>query len=99
MTWTKKTLFHNLAAYGASEVASKASRLLVVIAVARSLELTEIGLAAAAFVAGDVLKAVTENGVGQRIIAAKDDQLDAICATAPRDRRPAGRERPDRTAG
>ncbi len=84
MTWTTKSLTENLLAYGASEVASKASRLLVVVAVARSLELTEIGLAAAAFAAGDVLKAVTENGVGQRIIAAKDSELDAICATAHR---------------
>ena len=72
----------NLIAYGASEVASKASRLLVVIAVARTLELSEIGLAAAAFAAGDVLKAVTENGVGQKIIAAPKRDLDATCATA-----------------
>lgn len=84
MSWTTKTLAQNLIAYGASEVAAKASRLLVVIAVARTLELTEIGLAAAAFAAGDVLKAVTENGVGQRIIAASDDALEATCATAHR---------------
>ncbi|WP_342077563.1 oligosaccharide flippase family protein [Yoonia sp. SS1-5] len=84
MSWTTKILAQNLFAYGASEVASKASRLLVVIAVARSLELTEIGLAAAAFAAGDVLKSVTENGVGQRIIAARDADLAATCATAHR---------------
>ena len=84
MSWTTKTLAQNLIAYGASEVAAKASRLLVVVAVARTLELTEIGLAAAAFAAGDVLKAVTENGVGQRIIAASDDALSATCATAHR---------------
>jgi PST family polysaccharide transporter len=84
MTWTTKTLAHHLIAYGASEVAAKASRLLVVVAVARTLDLKEIGLAAAAFAAGDVLKAVTENGVGQRIIAAKPDELGAVCATAHR---------------
>ncbi|WP_341365904.1 oligosaccharide flippase family protein [Yoonia sp. BS5-3] len=84
MPWTTQTLAQNLIAYGASEVAAKASRLLVVIAVARTLELTEIGLAAAAFAAGDVLKAVTENGVGQRIIAASDDSLEKTCATAHR---------------
>ena len=82
MTWTTRTLAHNLMAYGASEVAAKASRLLVVIAVARTLELHEIGLAAAAFAAGDVLKAVAENGVGQKIIVAKDRDLAATCATA-----------------
>jgi len=84
MNWTLKTLTENLVAYGASEVASKASRLLVVVAVARTLELKEIGLAAAAYAAGDILKAVAENGVGQRIIAAKDDALEAVCATAHR---------------
>ncbi len=84
MTWTMKTLTENLLAYGASEVASKASRLLVVVAVARSLELREIGLAAAAFAAGDVLKAVTENGVGQRIISARKEDLEAVCSTAHR---------------
>lgn len=84
MTWTTKTLAQNLLAYGASEVASKASRLLVVIAVARTLELAEIGMAAAAFAAGDVLKAVTENGVGQKIISAEERDLASVCATAHR---------------
>jgi PST family polysaccharide transporter len=79
-----KSLISNLFAYGASEVASKASRLLVVMAVARTLDLTEIGIAAAALAAGDILKALTENGVGQRIIAAKKEDLEATCATAHR---------------
>ena len=79
-----KSLATNLLAYGASEVASKASRLLVVVAVARTLDLTQIGIAAAAIAAGDILKALTENGVGQRIIAARDADLDETCATAHR---------------
>lgn len=84
MQWTTKSLAQNLMAYGASEVASKATRLLVVVAVARTLELSEIGMAAAAFAVGDTLKAITQNGVGQRIISAKDDDLEAVCATASR---------------
>lgn len=79
-----KSFATNLIAYGASEVASKASRLLVVVAVARTLDLTQIGIAAAALAAGDILKALTENGVGQRIIAARDEDLDETCATAHR---------------
>lgn len=74
----------NLMAYGASEVAGKASRLLVVITVARTLELSQIGVAAAAIAAADVMKSLTENGVGQRIIAAPDKDLEATCATAHR---------------
>lgn len=74
----------NLFAYGASEVAAKASRLLVVIAVARTLDLAQIGVAAAALAAADILKSLTENGVGQKIIAATDEELPATCATAQR---------------
>jgi len=74
----------NLFAYGVSEVAAKASRLLVVVAVARSLDLAQIGVAAAALAAADILKALTENGVGQRIIAAPEADLPQTCATAHR---------------
>ena len=85
-TATPKTsrMAQNLFAYGASEVAAKASRLLVVVAVARSLDLAQIGLAAAALAAADILKALTENGVGQKIIAAPEAELPQTCATAHR---------------
>lgn len=72
----------NLMAYGASEAAAKASRLLVVIAVARTMDAAAIGLAAAALAAADILKSLTEHGVGQRIIAASDDRLAAVCNRA-----------------
>lgn len=74
----------NLAAYGASEIASKLSRLLVVVAVARSLDLAAIGVAAAAMAASDIFKALTENGVGQKIISAPANRLAATCRTAHR---------------
>lgn len=74
----------NLWAYAASEAAAKASRLLVVVAVARLLDPAAIGVAAAALAASEILKALTENGVGQRIIAAPDRELDATCNTAHR---------------
>ncbi|UWQ16401.1 oligosaccharide flippase family protein [Jannaschia sp. M317] len=74
----------HLFAYGASEVAAKVSRLLVVVVVARSLDLTQIGVAAGALAAADILKAFTENGVGQRIISASEDKLQQTCAAAHR---------------
>jgi PST family polysaccharide transporter len=49
----------NIAAYGASEVAAKLSRIFVVMAVARSLGAEEIGIAAAAMAASDILKPLT----------------------------------------
>ncbi|MAU45894.1 MAG: oligosaccharide flippase family protein [Rhodobacteraceae bacterium] len=82
MSETRKNLLGHLLAYGASEMASKLSRLGVVIAVARTLEASEIGIAAAAIATGDMLKALTENGVIQRIIAARDEELDATCNRA-----------------
>lgn len=81
---TTRTFAANLLSYGASEVASKAARLLVVIVVARTLDLTEVGIAAAAMAAADILKALTENGVVQRIIAAPERTVQATCATARR---------------
>ncbi|WP_424987011.1 oligosaccharide flippase family protein [Microbulbifer sp. S227A] len=74
----------NVLAYGASEVAAKLSRLFVVIAVARTLDLDQIGMAAAALAAADILKSLTENGVNQRIISASEADLAATCATAHR---------------
>jgi PST family polysaccharide transporter len=86
MTTTFKTsqFAQNLFAYGASEIAAKVSRLLVVVVVARSLDLAQIGVAAAALAAADILKALTENGVGQKIISAPHDELPQTCATAHR---------------
>lgn len=78
------SLARNIFAYGASEVAGKVSRLLVVVTVARSLDLAHIGIAAAALAAADILKSLTENGVGQKIMAADEADLPMVCATAHR---------------
>ncbi len=77
-----RSFARNLAAYCLSEVAAKASRLIVVVAVARTMDVAAIGVAAGAIAAADILKALTENGVGQRIIAARDEDLDATCVRA-----------------
>lgn len=69
---------------GFSEIVQKLSRIAVVIAVARLMDAEAIGLAAAAIAAGDIMKSFTENGVVQRIIAAKDDELSDVVTTAKR---------------
>lgn len=74
----------NLLAYSLSEVAAKISRLLVVVAVARMMDASQIGVAAAALAAADITKSLTQNGVGQRIIAATDHELAATCNAASR---------------
>ncbi|GAA4224131.1 PST family polysaccharide transporter [Sagittula marina] len=78
----KGSFAHSLAAYCLSEMAAKASRLVVVVAVARTMDAAAIGVAAGALAAADILKALTENGVGQRIIAARDEDLAATCRRA-----------------
>ncbi|MGH1354809.1 MAG: oligosaccharide flippase family protein [Thalassovita sp.] len=83
-TATLGSLARNLAAYGASEAAAKGSRLFVVVVIAHRMDPLQIGLAATALASADILKALTENGVIQRIIAASDDTLQATCATAHR---------------
>ena len=82
MTRPTHSFLSHLLAYGASEAAAKLSRLGVVIVVARTLDVTEIGLAAAALATGDLLKSLTENGIGQRIVAAPEAELDATCNRA-----------------
>ncbi|GHF59131.1 oligosaccharide flippase family protein [Seohaeicola zhoushanensis] len=76
------TFATNLMAYCLSEAAAKASRLLVVVAVARILDASAIGIAAVALATSDILKSLTENGVGQRIVAAPAAEFEATCATA-----------------
>ena len=75
-------MFNHLLAYGASELAAKLSRLGVVIAVARTMDAKEIGIAAAALATGDLFKSLTENGITQRMIAAPAAELDATCNRA-----------------
>lgn len=77
-----KSFFADLLAFGASEMACKASRLLVVIVLARYLSAEQIGVAAAALSIGEVMKSLTENGIAQRVIAADDSRVGARCQAA-----------------
>ena len=77
-------LLKNFFAYCLSEAGSKISRLIAVIAMARVLEIEAIGAVAAALAIGEIFKSLTENGVGQKIIASSDEELDAVCNSAHR---------------
>lgn len=71
-----------IASYSVSEVAAKLSRLVAVVAMARVLTPAQIGIVAAAIAIAEILKAFTENGIIQKVIAAPDAQLDVVCNTA-----------------
>jgi PST family polysaccharide transporter len=77
-----KSFLTGLFAYGTSEIVAKLSRLLVVVAIARVLSPAEVGVAAAALAICETIKAMTENGVGQRIIAARGRELEAVAKRA-----------------
>lgn len=81
---SKPSFLTNLMAFGASEISGKATRLLVVVAISRSLSAENVGYAAAALALGEVLKSLTQNGIGQRIIAAHKEDLEAVCHAAHR---------------
>lgn len=72
----------DLLAFGASEMAGKATRLMVVVVLARQLSAEQIGMAAAALSVGEILKSLTENGIAQRVIAAQRDRVGARCNAA-----------------
>lgn len=77
-------LVAGLVAYSASEFATKATRLVAVIALARMLSPAEVGIVAAAMAIAELLKAFTENGVVQRLIASPASELESVAVTARR---------------
>ncbi|MCP1199068.1 oligosaccharide flippase family protein [Notoacmeibacter sp. MSK16QG-6] len=77
-------LIRGFLAYSASEFATKATRLIAVVALAHMLSPAEVGMVAAAMAIAEILKAFTENGVVQKIIAAPAGQLHSVARTAHR---------------
>lgn len=80
----RSPFLRGLASYSVGEIATKMSRLIAVIAMARMLTPSQVGIIAAAIAVAEILKALTENGVGQKIIAASKGEVDAVCRTAAR---------------
>ena len=72
----------NLGAFAAAEVANKISRIVAMIFIARSLSVEAIGIAALALTSFELIRIVTNNGVGQMIVRADDDALESICKRA-----------------
>lgn len=77
-------LIEGVVSNSASETLQKVSRVAAIVVIARVMEAEAIGLAAVAIAIGDIVKAMTENGVVQRVISAKDEDLRDVTATAHR---------------
>ncbi len=81
---THPPLLKTLSVWIASEAMAKVTRLGAIIIAARVLTPADLGLVALVLAFGEILKAMTDNGCGQKIIAARDKDLAATCNTAHR---------------
>lgn len=84
-SWTKgdhAALLRGLAAYGSAELAVRLVRLGVVIIIARQLAPDIVGVAALALSLFELVRVLTNIGVGQQIIRAEAGALDALCNSA-----------------
>jgi lipopolysaccharide exporter len=77
-------LIKGLAAFGAAELAVRLVRLITVIIIARQLAPEIVGVAALTLTAFELTRVLANIGVGQQIIIADADRLDALCNSARR---------------
>ena len=78
------TFARGMLAYGSAEAATRIVRLGSILVVARQISPTLLGVAALALSLFELVRVLTSVGVGQRIIASKGDELQAICNAARR---------------
>ncbi|HEY8579906.1 MAG TPA: oligosaccharide flippase family protein, partial [Beijerinckiaceae bacterium] len=62
-----------------SEMVNRAARIVTAIVLARTLEVTEFGVAAVVLTTWELVRMLTHNGLGARIVAARPDELAATC--------------------
>lgn len=80
----RMALLGGLAAYGSAEFAVRIVRLVTVIIIARCLAPEIVGVAALSLTLFELIRVFANIGIGQQIVAARADVLDAICNTANR---------------
>jgi O-antigen/teichoic acid export membrane protein len=79
-----RRLTRNIGWYGAAELAARVTRLATAVIVARVTSRADLGCAAAVLTAFELIRALTNNGIGQAVIRAADRELAAVCVTAHR---------------
>jgi lipopolysaccharide exporter len=78
------TLIKGMAAFGAAEFAVRSVRLITVIIIARQLAPEIVGVAALTLTAFELIRVLANIGVGQQIIVADAERLNALCNSAHR---------------
>ncbi|MBK8770619.1 MAG: oligosaccharide flippase family protein [Rhizobiales bacterium] len=77
-------LFSNMVTLGGAEMVNRVTRLATAVALGWALSPPEFGLAAIALTASDILRALTQTGIGARIISVEETALEETCNTAYR---------------
>ena len=77
-------LLRGFGAFGSAELANRGVRLITTIIIARQLAPDIVGEAALALTLFELIRVLNSIGVGQRIIAAKEEDLEAVCNMAQR---------------
>ncbi len=79
-----RPILRGLMAYGLAEAGSRILRVFAIIVIARQVPPAQIGVAALALAVFEIVRVLANSGIGQRIIAASDAELPAICNAAHR---------------
>lgn len=72
----------NLRAFGGAEIVNKLTRIAAMVVIARSISVEALGAAAIALTSFELIRIVTNNGIGQMIVRASDENLEAVSARA-----------------
>lgn len=68
--------------FGLAELSARVSRLFATVLLARYLDATQFGVAAAALTVFELIRVLPNTGVGQAVVRTPSDQLDGTCVTA-----------------
>lgn len=77
-------LVRNVGWYGLAEFANRFTRLITTIVLARWLLPHDFGIAAIAITTFEIIRVLSQEGIGQAVIRATDEKLASVCATAYR---------------
>lgn len=73
-----KSLLHSSSFIGGAEVVNRVTRILTIIALSWTLGVAEFGLAAAALTIYELIRVLTQNGLGTQIVVANDDEVERL---------------------
>ncbi len=82
--WASDRLLRGFSMLGLGDVFVRLSRVLTAIALARWLDAAELGIAATALTTFELIRVLANNGLGQMVVRAAPETLEATCNTVHR---------------